>query len=82
MTAHLRRTDSGDDEAATRPGKTWINWLQQTTSLVYFVGGAFLIYQYWAHLNRRIVLVTGILFVLYGIYRFSLVSRASRGRRR
>ncbi len=82
MTARINRTDSGEDEAATSSGKTWMSWLQQTTSLVYLVGGVFLIYQYWAHLNRRIVLFTGILFVSYGIYRFRLVSRSSRGRRR
>jgi hypothetical protein len=82
MTAPLRRTDSGDDEDTTPTGRTWLSWLQQSASLVYFVGGTFLIYQYWARLNRRIVLITGILFVLYGLYRFHLVRRSSRARRR
>ncbi len=79
----MRRTDSGDeDRISSPPSKVWMSWLQQTASLVYLAGGAFLIYQYWARLNRRIVLVTGILFVLYGIYRSYLVRRSTRGRPR
>ena len=84
MTLRFRRTDSYDDqESPASPIRTLMSWLPQTASLVYLAGGFFLIYQYWAHLDRRILLMTGILFVLYGAYRFYLVRRsAPRGRRR
>ncbi len=59
-------------------GRAWLGWLQQATSLVYLVGGLFLIYQYWRRLHRQLVLVVGILFVAYSIYRFFLVRRTMR----
>jgi Na+/proline symporter len=53
-------------------------WLQQVPSLIYLVAGAFLFYLYWKRLHRRSVLVCGVLFVLYSIYRFFLVRRSFR----
>jgi hypothetical protein len=59
-------------------GRVWLIWLQQVPSLLYVVGGAFLIYQYWKVLHNEIVLVTGALFLAYGFYRFFLVTRVIR----
>jgi hypothetical protein len=41
--------------------------LEQVPSLLYVVGGAFLIYQYWKVLHSKIVLVIGALFLAYGL---------------
>jgi hypothetical protein len=60
------------------PPRVWLIWLQQLPSLLYVVGGAFLIYQYWKVLHSEIVLVTGALFLAYGLYRFFLVTRVIR----
>jgi hypothetical protein len=57
---------------------TWLGWLQQLTSAVYLIAGLFLIYQYWKNLHRQMILVVGLLFVVYGIYRFFLVRRSVR----
>jgi hypothetical protein len=63
---------------AGEPAKIWFTWLQQVPSLLYVVGGAFLIYRYWKVLHSNIVLVTGALFLAYGLYRFFLVRRTIR----
>ena len=63
---------------AGEPAKIWLIWLQQVPSLLYVVGGAFLIYRYWKVLHSNIVLVTGALFLAYGLYRFFLVRRTIR----
>jgi len=44
--------------------------------LIYLAAGGFLIYQYYSHLHRQVVLLTGILFIAYSIYRFFLVRRS------
>ncbi len=59
-------------------GQPWLGWLQQITSLVYLIAGLFLVYQYWRRLHRPVVLLAGILFVAYSIYRFFLVRRTMR----
>jgi len=83
MAPHLRRADSRDPvEVSSSPGRGWTTWLQHITSLVYLVGGVFLIYQYLTRLHRRVVLLTGSLFVIYAIYRFFLVRRLDRRARR
>ncbi len=83
MSLHLRPSDSSDPgQAPSSPGRVWTARLQQITSLVYLLGGVFLVYQYLARLHRQIVLLTGLLFVVYGIYRFFLVRRLDRRARR
>ncbi len=66
------RRRSGFDRGA------WLYWLQQATTLVYLIAGAYLIYRHFRHLHRRIVLLAGILFVLYSVYRFFMVRRSTR----
>jgi DMSO/TMAO reductase YedYZ heme-binding membrane subunit len=62
---------------AVRGGRTtWLGWLQQLTSVVYLIAGLFLLYQYWKNLHRQMVLIVGLLFVVYSIYRFFLVRRS------
>ena len=68
-----------DREPPGPPGKFWLNWLQQIPSLMYLVAGIFLIFLYWRRLPRQSVLVCGVLFLLYSIYRFFLVRRSLRG---
>ena len=83
MALHLRRSDSRDPgEVSSSPRRVWTIWLQQITSLVYLLAGVFLVYQYLTHLNRQVVLYAGLLFVIYGIYRFFLVRRLDRRARR
>jgi hypothetical protein len=45
---------------------------------VYLIAGLFLLYQYWRRLHRQSVLVVGVLFVAYSIYRFFLVRRSMK----
>ena len=79
MAIRLRRTDPRENgEFPKSQGKAWQAQLSQLTSLVYLVGGIFLLYQYATHLRRSMALVVGVLFVLYGIYRFFLVRRSPR----
>ncbi len=52
-----------------------LNWLQQATTFVYFLAGVYLIYQHFKRLHRQAILIAGILFVLYSVYRFFLVRR-------
>jgi hypothetical protein len=75
MALRLREKFSSDRGESAR---VWLIWLQQVPSLLYVVGGAFLIYQYWKVLHSEIVLVTGALFLAYGFYRFFLVTRVIR----
>jgi len=58
--------------------RVWLNWLQQVPSLIYLVAGAFLVGLYWQRLPRRTVLLCGVLFLLYSVYRFFLVRRNLR----
>lgn len=81
MALHLKRPVSPrDGESPASPGNVLQQWLGQVASLAYLVGGLFLLYQYWAHLRRQVVLVTGVLFVVYSIYRFFLVRRSASRR--
>lgn len=59
-------------------GWQWLGWLQQIATLVYFVAGLFLVYQYWRRVHRQVVFVAGIMFIVYSIYRFFLVWRTLR----
>ncbi|NWG14173.1 MAG: hypothetical protein HXY20_11630 [Acidobacteria bacterium] len=54
----------------------WLESLQQIPSLMYLVAGVFLIVLYWRRVPRQSVLVCGVLFILYSIYRFFLVRRS------
>ena len=58
------------------PLPQWTKWLHQATSLVYLLAGGFLIYLFWARIPRLLVLVAGLLFLAYGVYRFFLVRRS------
>ena len=58
--------------------RNWLGWLQQLTSLVYLIAGLFLLFQYWRRLHRQVVLIAGIMFVAYSIYRYFLVRRTMR----
>jgi len=58
--------------------RAWLNWLQQAPSLIYFLAGAFLVGLYWKRLHQRSVLLCGVLFLLYSVYRFFLVRRSLR----
>ena len=79
MAIRLRQTDPHENGEFPKPqGKAWLRQLSQLTSLVYLVGGIFLLYQYATRLRRPMALVVGVLFVLYGIYRFFLVRRSTR----
>jgi hypothetical protein len=69
-----------DREASGPRSRVWLMWLQQAPSLVYLGAGAFLVYLYWKRLHRQAVLVCGVLFMLYSIYRFFLVRRGFRRR--
>jgi hypothetical protein len=55
-----------------------LGWLQQLTTLVYLIAGLFLLFQYWRRLHRQVVLIAGIMFVAYSIYRYFLVRRTMR----
>jgi hypothetical protein len=74
----LQETDKSTAEPSGSRRASWSGWLQQAATLIYFVAGIFLIYQYAGRLHQRVVLITGILFVLYGVYRFFLVRRSAR----
>jgi hypothetical protein len=79
MAIRLRRPDVPEaGEGRGGPERAWLGWLQQTASLMYVIGGGVLLFQYRHRLRRQVVLVTGILFVLYGACRFFWVRRASR----
>jgi membrane protein YdbS with pleckstrin-like domain len=69
-----------DREGSGSRSRVWLMWLRQAPSLVYLAAGAFLVYLYWKHLHRQAVLVCGVLFMLYSIYRFFLVRRGFRRR--
>jgi hypothetical protein len=71
-----KRGDS-PEKIPPSPGRAaWMGWLQQAATLIYVVAGGFLIYQhFWGRLHRRYLLLFGILFLLYGLYRFFLVRR-------
>lgn len=71
----IRSASSNRGEAETAD-RSWLQWLQQITTVVYLIAGVFLLYQYWSRLHRQSVLVLGILFVGYAIYRFFLVRRS------
>jgi len=79
MSVRLRRPDEPDGRADRRDrAAAAAGWLQQTTSLMYLIGGGVLLYQYWRRLHPQVVLVAGILFVLYGACRFVWVRRTAR----
>jgi hypothetical protein len=79
MAIRLRHTDPHEKGEFLKPqGKAWLGQLSQLTSLVYLVGGILLLYQYATRLRRPMALVVGVLFVLYGVYRFFLVRRSTR----
>ena len=66
--------------AAAPPGNSTrvrLMWLQQAATAVYLFAGAFLLGLYWWKLRRGTVLMTGIMFVLYSVYRFFLVRRSA-----
>jgi len=71
-------TVSSDRERSGLRSRVWLMWLQQAPSLIYLVAGVFLVCLYWKRLHRQSVLVCGILFMLYSIYRFFLVRRSFR----
>jgi hypothetical protein len=75
MARHLGEEYSSDKGERA---KIWLVWLQQVPSLLYVVGGAFLVYQYWKVSHSDFVLVTGALFLAYGFYRFFLMTRVIR----
>jgi len=58
--------------------RAWLAWLPQAATLVYLFAGVFLLFLYARQMRRGTVLATGILFVLYGIYRFFLARRGLR----
>lgn len=66
---------SPDTDRDATHGRAWYYWLGQVATLIYLIGGAFLIYQYFKRLRLPTFLIVGVLFVLYGIYRFFLVRR-------
>ena len=79
MAINLRRSDSPEERDSTPPPvRNLQSWLAQINSMVYGAGGLFLIYQYWAHVRRQVILVAGLIFIIYGSYRFFLVRRAQR----
>lgn len=79
MAFRLWRTDSKRGGGpASPPKRAWLHWIAHSASLIYVVGGLFLIYQYWAGLHRQIILVTGVLFLIYGVFRYLLVRREGR----
>jgi hypothetical protein len=55
--------------------RNWLNWFQQSASLIYLVAGIFLLYQNWKRFHRQSVFLVGIMFILYAVYRFFLVRR-------
>jgi hypothetical protein len=55
--------------------RTWLNWFQQSASLIYLIAGVFLLYQNWKRFHRQSVFLVGIMFILYAVYRFFLVRR-------
>ncbi len=63
-------------ESAGPAGRGWMERFQQVPSLMYLVAGIFLVVLYWKRLPRQSVLVCGVLFILYSIYRFFLVRRS------
>ncbi len=78
---------SSDDHAGEQSperrrvlSKNWMAHLQQLTSLVYLLAGIFLLYLNWKRLHRESVLLVGIMFILYSIYRFLMIRRWLRGR--
>jgi hypothetical protein len=76
MEAVSKRGDSPEKIPRSSAGTVWLGWLQQAATLVYAVAGGFLIYQhFWGRLRQRYLLLFGILFLLYGLYRFFLVRR-------
>ena len=79
MNSIRRNAAPQDQEPPGPPGRLWLTWLQQIPSVMYLVAGAFLVYLYWRRLPRQSVLVCGVLFFLYSIYRFFLVRRSLRG---
>jgi len=76
MRGNLRPAGQLDRNPPGSPSRVWFGWLQQTASLIYLAAGGFLLYQYFTHLHRQVVLLTGILFIAYSIYRFFLVRRS------
>ena len=78
----MGRDSSATPGADGRGGRAWTLWLQQATTLVYLVGGVFLLFLYRQRMRRGTVLATGILFVLYSVYRCFLVRRSARRQRR
>jgi len=76
MRENPRQTGPLDCNPPSSPSRVWFGWLQQAASLIYLAAGGFLIYQYYSHLHRQVVLLTGILFIAYSIYRFFLVRRS------
>jgi hypothetical protein len=74
MAIRLRR----DDRFAGAGPSRWNLRLQQCTSLVYLGAGVFLLYTYSKRLPHPAALFGGVLFVLYGGYRYLLVKRSTR----
>ena len=72
---------SEEKDGERRPTK-WMNWLQQGASVVYLIAGMFLLYYNEQKFHRSSILMVGIMFIAYSVYRFFLIRRWIRRRRR
>lgn len=76
MAVRLRRDDQIGEAVLSR----WNLRFQLLTSLIYLGAGVFLLYSYSNRVPHPAALFGGVLFVLYGGYRYLLVKRWSRMR--
>jgi hypothetical protein len=60
--------------------RVWLDRLQQGVSAVYLVAGVLLLYWNERRFQRTSVMLAGILFIAYSVYRFFLVRRWIRRR--